>query len=64
MKKVAYIIKVPNGYYCNKREICSQFIEGFMEMGMPSCSLNFIINKKDKNGFFKSNECINLKEIE
>lgn len=64
MKKVAYIVEVPDGYYCNKREICPYFNEGFMKMGMPSCSLNFIIGKKDKMGFFKSKECALLKEAE
>lgn len=36
-----------------------------MKKGMPSCSLGFIIGKKDKMGFFlKSNDCVELKKIE
>lgn len=64
MKKVVYIITVPDGYYCNKREICPYFNKGFISIGMPSCSLGFIIDKKDKMGIFKSNDCISLKEVE
>ena len=63
MKKVNFVIQVPEGDYCwNGKSVCDHFDN---IGGHPTCDLGFFINRESKknNDVKKDKNCLTLKGV-